>query len=143
MRFFNTEGPVVPAKHYCIPPLKRIDLDGVLGLIRRERYFILHAPRQSGKTSTLLALQDLLNSGAQGDYRCVYVNVESGQAGREDTPRTMRAILSALADRAEVALEDTFIDRTMDEALRNRGPDGALMYILRRWLGRMPSPWCC
>lgn len=51
-------------------------------LIDRRRYFVLHAPRQTGKTSALLALQDLLN--AEGRYRCVYVNVEAGQAMREN-----------------------------------------------------------
>ena len=49
MRFFNTTGPVVPADHYCIPPLSRLDLDEVLGLVRDKRYFVLHAPRQTGK----------------------------------------------------------------------------------------------
>ena len=62
MRKFNTSGPVVPSKHYSIPPLERIDLVSVLSLIHDEKYFILHAPRQSGKTSTLLALRDRLNS---------------------------------------------------------------------------------
>ena len=42
MRFFNTAGPIKPAKHYCIPPLERLDLDDVLGLIRDEKYFVLH-----------------------------------------------------------------------------------------------------
>ena len=51
MRFFNTEGPVRPDDHYCIPPLERIDLDAVLRLIRDKKYFVLHAPRQTGKTS--------------------------------------------------------------------------------------------
>ena len=51
MRFFNTTGPVRPGKHYSIPPLERLDLDDVLGLVRDERYFVLHAPRQTGKTS--------------------------------------------------------------------------------------------
>jgi hypothetical protein len=46
VREFNTEGPVVSADHYCIPPLQRIDLDEVLGLVRRKKYFVLHAPRQ-------------------------------------------------------------------------------------------------
>ncbi|MDD9981085.1 MAG: hypothetical protein OXU81_06965, partial [Gammaproteobacteria bacterium] len=54
MRFFNTEGPVVAEDHYCIPPLERIDHAEVLELIRRKRYFVLHAPRQTGKTSALL-----------------------------------------------------------------------------------------
>ena len=31
MRFFNTEGPVVAAKHYCIPPLSRVNRAEVLG----------------------------------------------------------------------------------------------------------------
>ena len=56
MRHFNTEGPMKPAEHYCIPPLDRVDSDGILELIRRKKYFVLHAPRQTGKTSTMLAL---------------------------------------------------------------------------------------
>ena len=133
MRYFNTEGPIEAEDHYNIPPLDRLDLDDVLGLVRKKKYFILHAPRQSGKTSALLALQDLLNSGAAGDYRCVYVNVEAGQAGREDTQRAMRAILAALALRAEVSLDDSFVTGTMGKALDEFGPDGALVATLRRW----------
>ena len=73
MRFFNTSGPVVAADHYCVPPLERVDLSDILSLIGDKRYFVLHAPRQTGKTSALLALRDLLNGGAHGPYRCVYV----------------------------------------------------------------------
>ena len=100
MRFFNTEGPVVAQRHYCIPPLERFDLVEVLALIERMRYYVLHAPRQTGKTSALLALCDLLNSGAAGDYRCVYVNVETAQAAREDVGRAMHVIVGRLATRA-------------------------------------------
>ena len=64
---FDTEGPVVAADHYHIPPLGRIDLDDVLGLVRGgKKCFVLHAPRQTGKTSALLALRDLLNGGTAG-----------------------------------------------------------------------------
>ncbi len=41
MRSFNTAGPVKPDKHYCIPPLERIDLEEVLRLVRDEQYFVL------------------------------------------------------------------------------------------------------
>ena len=90
MRFFNTNtaGPIQPQHHYYIPPLERLDLDGVRTLIRQQKYFVLHAPRQTGKTSALLALRDLLN--AEDSYRCVYVNVEGAQALREDVERVMR-----------------------------------------------------
>ena len=131
MRFFNTTGPVVPADHYCVPPLGRLDIDEVRVLIRDKRYFVLHAPRQTGKTSTLLALRDLLNG--EGDYRCVYANVEAGQAGREDTERTMRAILGQLASRARLTLRDEFVDGVWVDILERFGPDGALHEVLSRW----------
>ena len=107
VRKFNTAGPVVAADHYCIPPLERIDLNAVLGLIRDKKYFVLHAPRQTGKTSALLALRDLLNGGAHGDFRCVYANVEAGQAMRENVAEGMRTVLAELALQASVTLGET------------------------------------
>ena len=98
MRFFNTAGPIKPEWHYCIPPLERLNMDEVHALIRDAKYFVLHAPRQTGKTSALLALCDLLN--AEGTYRCVYVNVEGGQAAREDVEQVTRTFLGELASRA-------------------------------------------
>ena len=58
MRFFNTAGPVDCQRHYCLPPLERLDLNRVLPLIEQQKYFVLHPPRQTGKTSSLLALMD-------------------------------------------------------------------------------------
>ena len=140
MRFFNTEGPVRADDHYCIPPLERIDLDEVLDLVRSRKYFALHAPRQTGKTSALLALRDLLNSGAAGDYRCVYANFEIGQAAREDTERAMRAMLGQLARRAETTLGDRTPSRLRNAALADAGPDGALFEVLSRWVEAEPRP---
>ena len=122
-RFFNTSGPVVPAKHYNIPPLERFDLDEILRLIRDERYFVLHAPRQTGKTSALLALRDLLNE--EGEYRCVYANVEAAQTARGDVARGMQAILGELRIRARV----TF-----------RGDPGSGLEDLARGARRIANP---
>ena len=121
MRFFNTSGPVVSADHYCIPPLSRLDVDELLELVGNKRYFVLHAPRQTGKTSALLALRDLLNSGSAGSYRCVYVNVEGAQAAREDRYAAMRAILGRLASRARAAGEP-FLAGVWSDILAEFGP---------------------
>ena len=43
VRFFNTEGPIVPGDHYHIAPLSRIDLEQTLLRIQRKKYFILLA----------------------------------------------------------------------------------------------------
>ena len=133
MRKFKTSGPVVPAQHYCIPPLERMDLEYVLELIRDEEYFILHAPRQTGKTSALIALQDLLNSGTVGSYRCVYVNVEGGQSAKHDVGRGIRSVLFQIALRAQLALKDDFVDDRWLDILETAGPDAALTGVLTKW----------
>ena len=138
MRFFNTTGPIVPGEHYCVPPLSRVDLDGLLRLVRDRRYFVLHAPRQTGKTSVLLALRDRLNAG--GEYRCVYANVESGQTAREDVGEAMRAILGELAMRARITLGDRFLYDVRAEALESGGPNGALREALSLWAQADPRP---
>ena len=140
MRSFNTEGPIDAQDHYCIPPLERVDLDHVLNWIHQEEYFVLHAPRQTGKTSTLLALQDLLNSGTAGAYRCVYVNLEASQAAREDVGRAMLSILDELALRAELVLNDEFVRDTWRDALEMSGPLGALKRVLTEWSLASPHP---
>ena len=137
-RFFNTTGPVVPADHYSVPPLQRFDLDEVLRLIRAKRYFVLHAPRQTGKTSSLLALRDLLNEG--GEHRCVYANVETGQTARGDVAAGMRTILAAISEEALIGLGDDFLDGTWERALTRAGPHGALRQALGRWSLNDPLP---
>ena len=117
--------------HYSIPPLERLDVDDLLLLIRQWKYFVLHAPRQTGKTSALLALRDQLNLG--GEYRCVYVNVEGGQTARENVREGVRAILSALARAARHALDDDFVAEIWPETLTRAGPYGALAEVLSRW----------
>ncbi len=79
MKTFNTAGPAKPDKHYSIPPLSRWDADEIHRLVAEERYFVLHAPRQTGKTSCLLALMEKLN--AEADYTALYVNSGAGQGG--------------------------------------------------------------
>ena len=130
-RFFNTSGPVVPAKHYSIPPLERFDLDEFLRLIRDERYFVLHAPRQTGKTSGLLALRDLLNEG--GGHRCVYANVETGQTARGDVAGGMEAILTELRIRARITFPGSDLEDAARGALKDAGAHGALRETLVRW----------
>ncbi|MCP4702410.1 MAG: hypothetical protein GY862_36945 [Gammaproteobacteria bacterium] len=64
-KFFNTAGHCQPDIHYMADPLPR--LEGVRELIDRRCYFVLHAPRQTGKTTYLYALMQQLN--AEGRYR--------------------------------------------------------------------------
>ena len=137
-RFFNNAGPMAPERHYCIPPLERFDLNAVLRLIRDQRYFVLHAPRQTGKTSALLALRDYLNE--RGEYRCVYANVETAQTARGDVARGMRAILGELRIRARTTFPDSGLENLADGVHRETGPDGVLRELLSRWSAAATQP---
>src|SRR5215475_3023680 len=92
MRFFNTAGPCNPAKHYMLPPERR--LPGVRGLIEQEQYFVLHAPRQTGKTTSVRALAQALAS--EGLYAALVVSCETGQASGGRLGEGIAAVLDAL-----------------------------------------------
>ena len=51
---FNTAGPCIPGRHYMLPALDR--LPEVRRLVEDEDYFVVHAPRQTGKTTARNAL---------------------------------------------------------------------------------------
>ncbi|MFH0966478.1 MAG: AAA-like domain-containing protein [Methanobacteriota archaeon] len=97
MRFFNTAGPVNSRDHYTLSPLSRVNIDEIISLIHQKKYFILHAPRQTGKTSCLLALMAHLNQ--MGEYSCLYINVEGAQAARENVSGAIGAIISEIKQR--------------------------------------------
>ena len=139
MRFFNTAGPVRPDDHYAIAPLDRADVGEFLRLIRAKQYFVLHAPRQTGKTSALIALRDLLNSGEVGNFRCVDVNVEVGQVARDDVARGIRAILGILTENAR-GLGDDYPGGVWQDVLASMGPESALNVLLARWCRASPVP---
>jgi hypothetical protein len=137
-RFFNTAGPVRQEKNYCIDPLSRINLDEIQSLIRQEKYFILHAPRQTGKTSYLLALMDFLNK--QGKYKALYTNIESAQAARENVKEGMWAIMNALAEDALDILNDPFLEENWQEIFEQRGEFSAFKNLLSLWCQKSEKP---
>jgi hypothetical protein len=59
-RRFNTTGPCIPARHYLLEPEARCP--GLMDLIDGESFFVIHAPRQSGKTTLLNTLEQRLNA---------------------------------------------------------------------------------
>ena len=101
-RQFNTAGPSIQEDHYMLDPLARIEAEEVELLIDSKRYFVLHAPRQTGKTTCLLALMEDLNK--KGRYRALYANVESAQVARNDFEQGVATIASVIAHAASLYL---------------------------------------
>lgn len=100
MRTFNTAGPNVPERHYTLPSTRR--LVGVREIIEGQGYFVLHAPRQVGKTTSLLSLAKELTS--EGRYAAVLVSAEMGEPFREAVGMAEGALLSAWRRAARVQL---------------------------------------
>ncbi|MFZ4560980.1 MAG: ATP-binding protein, partial [Saprospiraceae bacterium] len=73
-RFFNTTGLCNPERHYMVEPFRHLYVN-ILHLIEDQQYFLIHAPRQTGKTTFLHALAQRLNR--EGDYVSVVCSLES------------------------------------------------------------------
>ena len=137
-RFFNTAGPQQPDIHYTIDPLSRFELDDVLMLIRQRKYFVLHAPRQTGKTSCMLALRNLLNE--QGDYIAVYANVEAGQASRDNVKNVVKSAVDTLALRVSQIMGGDSLAEDIRDSVQQEGPDSMLSTYLSKLSQALPKP---
>src|SRR5215475_676105 len=99
-RRFNTTGPCLPKYHYMVPPLER--LPEAPALVARMGYFVVHAPRQTGKTTTLRALAEELTTA--GEYAALRFSCELAEAAGDDFGTAQRGILSRIRRQAEAFL---------------------------------------
>ncbi|KKJ01516.1 AAA family ATPase [Prochlorothrix hollandica] len=89
-KWFNTAGPCKSDIHYMLSPTVR--LPELRRLIDQQNYFVIHAPRQVGKTTAMLALAQELT--ASGDYVAAMLSLEVGASFPHDPQQAGRVILS-------------------------------------------------
>ncbi|VFM95202.1 MAG: AAA ATPase domain-containing protein [Candidatus Kentron sp. G] len=131
MKTFNTAGPIQPDDHYNIPALSRWNMDEIRRLIQEKRYFVLHAPRQTGKTTCLLALMAKLNE--EGNYTALYVNVEPAQTARENVRVGITTVISRITRAARRYLDERRLRDWAEEILGEFDSHDALQELLSRW----------
>jgi hypothetical protein len=85
---FNTAGVCVPDEHYMLPALPR--LPDVSDMVEGKFYFVLHAPRQSGKTTCLNALTEKIN--AEGRYYALQCSLASLMNTEEERLATEKVV---------------------------------------------------
>ncbi|MHC6203821.1 ATP-binding protein [Breznakiellaceae bacterium SP9] len=123
LRFFNTTGPCNPDDHYMLPPAERLIGAQLPRYIKDNLYWVLHAPRQTGKTTFLLSWMREIN--AQAEAVACYISVETCQ-GIDDVERAMPSIcasIQASASRFDVPIPD----------LPAVPPSNMLNSILTKW----------
>ena len=69
MKYFNVAGPCIEGKHYMLNATERLHNE-LAELINDEQYFVIHAARQTGKTTLLINLANKINK--EGKYYAVY-----------------------------------------------------------------------
>ncbi|CAN93296.1 hypothetical protein predicted by Glimmer/Critica [Sorangium cellulosum So ce56] len=131
-RRFNTTGPCRPDLHYMIPAESR--LPEAPGLVEQMGYFVVHAPRQTGKTTALRAVAERLT--ASGRHAAVLFSCEEGSAAGDDYGSAQRAVLRELTRAAQIALPPEL----QPPPFSLEGDEGLLSAALTAWARTCPRP---
>ncbi|MEL6491672.1 MAG: ATP-binding protein [Cyanobacteria bacterium J06621_3] len=131
-RWFNTAGPCKADIHYMLSPLGR--LPQLQRVIDQQGYFVLHAPRQTGKTTAMLSLAKSLTES--GQYSAIMVSVEVGAAFPNSPDAAELAILSAWRGAAQFRLPQELQPPPWPEAPPGRRIGAALS----AWAQHSPRP---
>ncbi|MFD0856019.1 hypothetical protein ACFQ07_27515 [Actinomadura adrarensis] len=133
MKTFNVTGPSRPDQHYMLPAEPR--LPDVRRPVERGQCFVLHAPRQSGKTTTLAALAAALTS--EGQYAAMRFSCESVETAAEDVRRAEQIMLEVIRDAAQGALPP---DCRPPDPWPGSVPGTLLVNWLTEWATGCPRP---
>ncbi len=135
MRFFNTTGPCNLTDHYMLPATARLEELNIDRLLAQKSYFILHAPRQTGKTTAILELARQVT--AAGNYIGVVVSMETGAAFPNDIGMAEDAILGDWRRRIRFQLPKTL----HPPVWKTDAPPGQrLSEFLTEWALAAPQP---
>ena len=96
-KIFNVAGPCIPDRHYMLDPFRGIENE-LTDLVDEENYFVIHAARQSGKTTLLQALARQINE--QGEYYALYCSLEAVSVFKDPaqgSPAIVKKIKAALS----------------------------------------------
>jgi hypothetical protein len=106
-------------------------------LIEEEAYFVVHAPRQTGKTTSLVHLARRLT--AEGTYAALLTRCKAGESAVDDVDRGVRAVLHVLEENARKDLPKEL--RPAPAASFDDVPgDARLFKYLSRWSEQCPRP---
>ncbi|MCK6544813.1 AAA family ATPase [Myxococcota bacterium] len=104
-------------------------------LIEAGGYFVLHAPRQTGKTTTLRALATELTSA--GALAALYVTCEAAEVAGDDYEAAQLGILENIRIRAELDLPP---ELRPPDPWPSASPVSLLQVSLAAWASRCPRP---
>ena len=115
-----------------IPPERR--LPELVALVDKQAYFVVHAPRQTGKTTVMQALARRLTD--EGRYAALWFTCETGRPFDEDVEQVSKAVWLAIEGAAALDLPPELRPPPPLEVTAG----GYLQTQLTRWAQACPRP---
>lgn len=119
-----------------LPPERR--LGAVRPLIDLSAFFVVHAPRQSGKTTSFASLARTLTS--EGRYAAIHVSCKPAASAGDDIERGIGALVRAIDEEARQQLAKDLQPSQGPEAFHTIEAELRLRIFLSRWCASCPRP---
>ncbi|MCL2042458.1 MAG: ATP-binding protein [Bacteroidales bacterium] len=134
MKYFNVAGPCIESIHYMLDATARLH-DELVELINTQQYFVIHAARQTGKTTLLINFANQINK--EGKYYAVYCSLENAYV----TPEPEKGILS-IVNSFVMALENYSMPdaEKFKENINLSDYSNAFGFALRNYCRRLDKP---
>lgn len=134
-RHFNTAGMCRPEQHYML------DSEGRLAELRRlvgeGAYVVIHAPRQTGKTTTTRLLAESL--AKEGRYAALLASCKVGSVAKGDVERGVAVVIRSIDQAARSQLPEALAPPE-PESVASIEADARLGEYLMRWCRHCPRP---
>ncbi len=116
MKTFCIAGPIIAQDNYFIP--QRLSWKLIDQYIDNKYYFLLHAPRQSGKTTAIIEYVNHVNK--LGKYKALYLTTEQAHIAKNDIERTVYWLLEQFVTQIRIQLPEekealSFLQKTLEK----------------------------
>ncbi len=115
-KYFNTTGVCKPEMHYIVNPLRGLKKK-IYQLIENKQYFLIHASRQTGKTTLLHHLAKMINK--EGRYISVVFSAEQAGYKSINEETANKKLIASLYSKCREFIEKKYLPEKPKENSSN------------------------
>ena len=135
MKYFNVAGPCIEGRHYMLDATERLHNE-LVELINDEHYYVIHAARQTGKTTLLINFANQINK--EGKYYAVYCSLENAYTEKEAKDGIKSIVFSLRSAFQIFSMPPFFTNDEISEIEHNHS--NVLKDFLTRYAAKLDKP---